>query len=455
MEVSKEAAEGQVRTGQGGLAARALPFARRLAAYPYVLGEGQPTFSRLAVVHGLSSGGDAMVAVALAGSIFFNISVKAAESRVALSLALTVAPFAVVGPLLGPAIERVRGGRRAIVASSAAGRAVCAFFMALWAHSLLLFPVAFFTLVFSKLYLVAKAALVPSAVERPDDLVLANSKLSIGGSLAGMVLGGLGAGLYGLAGSSFVLRFDIAVYLLAAWGATRLRPARPAVVGEPRPRPGPARPVELGLPPGGIQLAALTTAGLRAITGFVTLLLLFTFRRNGADIIWYGLALSASQVGNAAGAVLAPWARRRVREESILTGASFIIGGAALGAGLIHWGQHWGVGVPLAGGISLAAAAGKLAFDSMVQRDVPARARGRSFARYESGFQLSWAVGGLTAVLVPMSLALGFSAVGLIGILGAAGFLVGTVKARRGTLPAWWPGAVPRPQGAAPPGARR
>ena len=121
---------------------RALPAARRCAFYPYVLhpparasGEvgparrwvsrlraGEvPPFSRLAVVHGLSSAGDAMVAIALAGSIFFNVSVKAAQSRVALSLALTVAPFAIVGPLLGPVVERVRGGRRAIVAGVGRG----------------------------------------------------------------------------------------------------------------------------------------------------------------------------------------------------------------------------------------------------------------------------------------------------------------------------------------------
>jgi len=414
-------------------------------------------FSRLAIVHGLSSSGDAMVAVALAGSVFFDISAKAAQSRVALSLALTVAPFTIVGPLLGPAVERVRGGRRAIIASSAAGRAVCAFFMAMWAHSLLLFPVAFFTLVFSKLYLVAKAALVPSAVGRADDLVLANSKLSIGGSLAGMLAGGFGAVLFEVLGASFLLRFDIAVYLAAVWGALRLRPARRAVVrpasatavqpGVLGPELGDIQPGALRLPPGGIQLAALTTAGLRAAIGFVTFLLVFTFRRDEADLIWYGLALGASQVGNVAGALVAPRLRRRAREEWILTAASAVIGAAALSAGIVHWGRHWGAGVLLVAGISLAAGSGKLAFDSMVQRDVPVRSRSRSFARFESSFQLCWALGSLIAVLVPMSLSVGFGAVGLVGIFGSVAFAGGSVKARRGTLPAWWPGAVPRPQG--------
>jgi len=449
----------------------------RLARYPYVLGEagagppaeggagagpgpaggggaGLGAFARLARVHGLSSAGDALVAVALAGSIFFNISVREAQSKVALSLALTVAPFAVVGPLLGPALERARGGRRAVVASSAAGRAACALLMAFWSHSVLLFPVAFFTLVFSKLYLVAKAALVPSAVGRAEDLVLANSKLSIGGSLAGVLAGGLGAALFELAGPGPVLSFDVAVYLAAAWAATRLRPAmgqaggRGAAVGPGQPAEPPAA---LVLPPGGVQLAAASTAGLRAVTGFVTFLLVFTFRRGGAELVWYGLALGASQVGNVAGALLAPLLRRRAREELMLTGASLFIGASALSAAVAHWGHYWGAGVVLAAGISVAAASGKVAFDSMVQRDVPSRRRGRYFARFESGFQLSWALGSLVAVLVPMSLVAGFGAAGVVGVLGALAFAGGSVKARRGTLPSWWPGAVPRPPSAAPP----
>jgi hypothetical protein len=439
------------------------------------------------------------VAIALAGSIFFNVSVNAAQSRVALSLALTVAPFAIVGPLLGPLVERARGGRRAIVLLSAGGRAICCFFMAYWAHSLVLFPVAFFTLVFSKLYMVTKAAIVPAVVDRPDQLVLANSKLSVGGSIAGTVAGGVGAALLSLFNAPWTLRFDMAVYLACAWGAVRLRsvrrsplPAVPAPPGLPAGQtvlttsspapagPGPLtaaaavpggtgqvgrggreasqrparpfRPPAAGLPPGGLQLAAVATAGLRAVTGFVTFLLVFTFRRDGAALIWYGLALGASQVGNVAGALLAPRLRRYGAEEWMLTAASAVVGAVALGAGLISWGRHWTVAVVLAAGIGLAAASGKLAFDSMVQRDVPSRMRGRSFARFESGFQLAWALGGLLAVLVPMTLSAGFIAIGAIGLLGALAFAQGSVSARRGTLPAWWPGSAPRPVAAEPKG---
>jgi hypothetical protein len=453
-----------------------------------------PPFGRLALLHALSSAGDAMVAVALAGSVFFDVKANAAQSRVALSLALTVAPFAVVGPLLGPLVERARGSRRAIAVASAVGRAVCCLFMAYWVHSLVLFPVAFFTLVFSKLYLVTKAALVPSTVDRPEQLVLANSKLSVGGSVAGTAAGTVGVGVLNLLGAPGLLLFDIAVYMGAAWAAARLTTARrpvpapssgavpssgaapssgavpsfgavpssgavpppvPPPVGAPTaPFPaapvapvGPARPGPRasGLPPGGLQLAALATAGLRASVGFVTFLLVFTFRRHGAALIWYGLALGASQIGNIAGALLAPSLRRRAPEEWMLTASSVVVGGGALLAGVVQWGTHWLVAVALAAGIGLAAGSGKLAFDSMVQRDVPPRLRGRSFARFESGFQLAWAVGSLLAVLITMTLSDGFIAIGAISLVGALAFAGGSISARHGTLPAWFPGSAPRP----------
>lgn len=402
-----------------------------------------------------------MVAVALAGSVFFDVSAKAAQGRVALSLVLTVVPFAVVAPMLGPLVERVRGGRRALVLVSAVGRAACCFFMAYWARSLLIFPSAFFCLVFSKLYLISKASLVPAAVPRTEQLVLANSKLSIASSGAGVVAGLVGAGIFKVSDAAVLLRADMVVYMACAWASTKLRAAGlgaagaavgPDVVAAGFPAAGRVAheddvPPALDLPPGGLELAALATASLRAATGFITFLLVFTFRRDSAALIWYGLALGASQVGNVSGALLAPSLRSRGREEWILTAASIATGSICLVAGLVRWGHHWSLAVLLAAVVGLAASSGKLAFDSMVQRDVPFRCRARSFARFELGFQLVWALGALVAVLVHITLSQGFIGIGLVAVGGALAFARGSVRARRGTLPTWWPGSAPRPTG--------
>src|SRR6516164_5407116 len=113
----------------------------------------ETAFGRLALVQVLMLAGDTLVTISLAGSLFFSISPKAAEGKVLLYLLLTVAPFAVVSPLLGPLIDANRRARRLIVFSSAAGRVVLCIMMAASLHSLWLFPEAFCVLVLSKLYL--------------------------------------------------------------------------------------------------------------------------------------------------------------------------------------------------------------------------------------------------------------------------------------------------------------
>ena len=87
-------------------------------------------------------------------------------------LLLTMGPFAVVAPALGPLIDRSRGARRAMVVASAVGRAALCPFLARDIHSLLLFPEAFAMLVLSKVYLVTKGALVPemAALGMLDDV---------------------------------------------------------------------------------------------------------------------------------------------------------------------------------------------------------------------------------------------------------------------------------------------
>ncbi len=80
-------------------------------------------FHRLAIVHGLSAAADAFFTVSLADSLFFNISVEAARPRLLLYLAITMAPFALLAPLIGPFVDRVRGGQRTVLVASAIGRA--------------------------------------------------------------------------------------------------------------------------------------------------------------------------------------------------------------------------------------------------------------------------------------------------------------------------------------------
>ncbi|MGH9286125.1 MAG: MFS transporter, partial [Acidimicrobiales bacterium] len=281
-------------------------------------------FSRLAVAHLLSMAGDAMVTIALAGSLFFDISPTAARGKVAISLALTMAPFAVVAPLLGPAIDRSRWGRRAMVVVSAAGRAVACLLMARVIDGLLLFPVAFASLVLSKGYSVARGALVPSVVDEDHELVAANSRLAVGGAVAGLVAALPGVALLRLAGGDWVLRVAAVVFVATAVAGVRIIETRRAET----PEMAAAGDAEIrGI---GIVMAAASMALLRALVGFTAFLLAFGFRRLDAPEWWFGVALAASMAGTVLGAGIAPHLRGLVGEERILVGSLVVV--AAAGA---------------------------------------------------------------------------------------------------------------------------
>lgn len=369
-------------------------------------------------------GGDALVTLALAGSLFFSISPTAARGRVILSLVLTMAPFAVVAPFLGPIIDRSRTGRRLIIVLAGLGRAVACAVMARVVDGLLLFPAAFAVLVLSKTYSVAKSSVVPAVVDDEDMLVEANSKLSIVGGVAGFLASIPGLLVLQLAGAEWTLRLAAVAFVAAAIAAISLPAAPPgattdeetgAATEEPTAAPGRKMVVR------SLEAAAVATALLRAMVGFITFLIAFGFRRADAASWQFGVVLAASAAANLAGAAIAPALRARVREEWMIVGALGTIG--LTGAAMARLdGILWAA--PVAAAVGLAAAAGKLSFDSIVQRDAHDTIRGRSFARYEAGFQLVWVIGALLPVVVATPLRQGFDVLGVAGAAGAVAYAI-------------------------------
>ena len=61
--------------------------------------------------------------MALAGSLFLTPDPHAAKSKVALYLVFTLAPFAVVAPVLGPILDHFAHGRRLALAVTLVARA--------------------------------------------------------------------------------------------------------------------------------------------------------------------------------------------------------------------------------------------------------------------------------------------------------------------------------------------
>jgi hypothetical protein len=96
----------------------------------------------LTIVHCLHSVGEGFFIVSLAGSIFFSVSPDAARPRVLLFLVVTLAPFLVMAPLVGPFVDRVRGGLVVAATGSLVLRAGLALLLAENLRTLLLFPLA-------------------------------------------------------------------------------------------------------------------------------------------------------------------------------------------------------------------------------------------------------------------------------------------------------------------------
>jgi hypothetical protein len=378
-------------------------------------------FTRLARTHAAVAAGDTAIALSLAGSLFFDISPQAARGKVALYLLLTVAPFAIVAPVLGPALDRMKGGRRLMVLISCSGRAIVSALLILHIDSLLLFPEAFCFLVLQKAYTVSKSALVPTVVANDAELVEANSKLGLLAGLAGFVVAVPALALK-LGDVRATLVLAVLLYLFSLVLATRL--PRGVVA---RQRATTAERHELRS--GGVILAASTMGFVRATVGFLTFQIAFLLRNEHASVIWFGILLLFSAVGTMAGNAVGPGLRRRIPEELMLVVALALIafGGvvAAFGGGDLS-------AALLGGAVGTSAAFARLAFDSIVQRDAPDANQGRAFAQFETRFQLAWVAAAFVPVVIPIPRDLGFLIVTGLAAFALVSYVIGWRALRSG-----------------------
>jgi hypothetical protein len=421
-------------------------------------------------VHAVSTLGDALVAVALAGTLFFAVPVAAARPRVALYLLLTVAPFAVVAPLLGRLLDGRRGAGRMALAAAMALRAALAALAASRTESLLLYPLAFGLLVCSRAHGISRTAMVPELLdpaagrdgptperptperptperpgpERPGpssdtargqpDLVAVNGRMARVAALGGTAGALIGVGLDRLVGSGVLYAAAITFTsgTLLALSLPRHNVANRAggrrtistAPGDPMAR----RTARLARPPGRVRLARSANTSVRAVGGFTLFLLAFELRRQGVGTAGLGLLLAGVGVGGVVGAFLLPRAARLVREDGLLAGGLLVCGTTAwLLAGRV------GTVAAAAGGLAMGAgiAAARLGFESLVQREVPAAARGTAITRAETTFQLAWVAGAVLPVAFPLPTTPSLLVAALACLVAATTYTVGLLRLGR------------------------
>lgn len=424
-------------------------------------GKGIATFRRAAEADGADKSGltaltyatmanfalDAAIAVALANTLFFASATAESKSKVALYLLITIAPFAIIAPLIGPALDRLQTGRRLALAASFAARAVVAVVLIFSMDSWVLYPLALCMMVLSKSFAVLKSAVTPRVLPPDIDLVRTNSRLTV----FGLVGGTLGAG--GIAGATAALTGSTGALILAtgiavggaylSWKIPRwveiTEGEVPATLGyhghdpqteilEPG-RESPVPPRKRRQPLGRAVVTGLWGNGsIRVLTGFLTFYIAFvakaTEHRPVQQAAMLGLVGAAAAVGNFAGN--ATGARLRLGRPSLIVVNCTLACTVAAAAALLLDNL---LGAALAALVAAAASAlAKVSLDASIQDDLPPESIASGFGRSETVLQLSWVIGGAGGVLLPTDYWKGFAVVSAVLAVG----LVQTVLSSRG-----------------------
>jgi MFS family permease len=401
-------------------------------------GAGESGLYRLIELHALNAAGDAALAISLAGTLFFTVPSNEARGQIALFLGITMLPFAVMAPLIGPFLDRLRRGRRWAIGTTMALRALGCWSLAgaVAADSPWMFPAALTCLIASKAYGVTRASAVPRLIPAGLTLVKANSRISLAG-LAGAAISAPIAGLASFFGSDWSLRYATLVFI----GGTVLAILLPARVdsAEGEEQVGilavtdsSRRSGRFGVTP--VVVTALRcNAGLRLLSGFLTMFMAFLLRNDpiagweDRRTLLLSIVIGSAGVGSTLGTVLGSMIKSRSPEVIVVT--TLVLDATAAVYAALFFGLIPAMTLGLVAGLSQSL--GKLSLDALIQREVPEAIRTSVFARSETLIQLSWVIGGFLGVFMPLNAKLGLCIVAVMLIGWLAFVLRGLATGRR------------------------
>jgi MFS family permease len=426
-------------------------------------GAGRTGLASLIELTAAGGAGDAFVTIALAGTLFFSTSLDQARGRIALTLIITMAPFAILAPVIGPMLDRAQQGRRYLLAGTLMARGLLCWGMVdavLHNDVVELLPAAFGVLVLQKAYAVTRASVTPRLLPKEITLVAANARTGMASLIAGTLAGLAALGIDyvaggGVNGAAWVLRIGTLVYIAATALSFRVpdhvdafdrRPeedaaAQAATVPNPAadrqdhgqgPR-GPAGTVPLGDERAGgtapgraapgtrrrpasrpglrtlrhvgpvVAEAMRANATLRAFSGFTVFFLAFLLRTvhfHGVnDKVALGGLLAAATIGGFAGTAIG--SALKSRRPYVITFGMLGAATAVTAACALFFGLWAALAVALVAAFGQVLA--KLALDSTVQQEIGEDIRSSAFAASETLHQLAWVVGGLAGVALSLT----------------------------------------------------
>jgi MFS family permease len=475
---------GSKRAGQAAAATTSgtSRFVHRLSG---ASGASRTGFSHLLELTAAGGIGDAFVAIALAGSLFFSASVDQARGRVAFALLVTIAPYAILAPLIGPLLDRIRQGNKFILTGTVLARALLCWGMSgAVNNAVTLLPAAFGILVLQKAYVVTRAAVTPRLLPPRLTLVSVNAR----SNMASLIATSLGAAVAlgidkimggGGHGAAWVLRAATVIYLVAMIPGLRLpstvdAPAQEGASGNGRADSPTARhttPFPAESQPGAQGRGATTPAGadgratiplrpltrprgqrrasflprvgpvvgeamranvaIRAFYGFLLFFLAFILRTERFGHVSYKVALGGLAVSIAVGGMLGTGIGSALRSrwpQALIFTVLGLVTIASIACAVLF-------GLPSVLIIALAAAISqtlvKVGLDSVLQREIPEEKRSSAFAFSETVHQLALVAGGLLGLLFSLT-GSGFAGltVGAAGLATALAWLLVTRRRR-------------------------
>ncbi|MEV4760859.1 MFS transporter [Micromonospora sp. NPDC049559] len=390
---------------------------------------GEAGMIRLFDLHAVSCAGDTLVAIGLAGTIFFNAPLGEARSKVALYLLVTMVPFALLAPVVGPLLDHFRHGRRYALAATMLGRAFLAWLISDYLHGFGLYPAAFGVLALSRAYGVARSAAVPRLLPEGLNLSQAGARASVYGTVAGAVVAPLGLAAFWV-GPQWSLRVASVIFLVGMVISLRLPPR--ADSEPPESMPGPFRALGLrrgrgeralrGGPGGALVVSTLVgSAALRALYGFLLLFFAFAIKAGDLTTEVLGRRLTDSAALGVIGGVLAAGTflatavgtRLRIQRPTAIQSSGLVI---VAGVAILTTLRFSLLTVALLALVTAAISGiSKLAVDAAIQERVSELQRASAFAHSETVLMLAFVAGGGLG-LIPVD--------GRIGVGTVAGFAV-------------------------------
>jgi len=412
--------------------------ARRVRAASRADGAGESGLTQLLWVNALHMAGDAMIAVSLAGTLFFAATTDAQRGNVALYLLVTMAPFAVLAPVIGPALDRLQRGRRWAIAGSHVGRAVLALVMMRHFDDFWLYPAALGVLVLSKSHNVLRAAVVPRVLPSAMSLTSANARLSVFGLATAGIAGGIGAGIAAVLGFDWELGATAIVFAVAGVLALRLPPHVDVPAGELTADVLTTAEIPVGsgrrrVSPH-VVLALRANAALRGLGGFLTIFSAFLVQATydgWAATFALGAIAAAAGVGSFAGTAIGSRMHAAAPDRLVLVSAASAAAITVLAA--IFY--SFAMAAVVAGVSAVTNALGKVALDAIIQREVPDSLRASAFARSETWLQISWVLGGALGIALPPTGWLGFTVAAALLVLAVGLILWSLYRGGRPTRP--------------------